>query len=577
MIATTLLLILLQTKAAASNAVMVHQTPTSIIKRLGDNTEEIRCSHSIKDYNVILWYKQDRDGTMEYLGHLSATFSLLEEHLTGKVTLSGDASQYCDLNIANLILNDSAVYLCGASTVLQAGTRIVTKLATLAYLGLISQPNTCGSCLQRWRCEFSRLAKEQHPNVGTTLIGHVPDITHTEAATEDAVTVHQTPAFIIKRVGERTANELSCSHSITDYDVILWYKQGRGSTMEFLGYLNQKFPEPEDHLAGKINISGDGRQRSELAIANLSLNDTAVYFCAASTVLRIGPSAVKKQATLAYLDLISKSTPVATGSIVSQGQVTGIRFKQPGSKIVHAASRVDFQCSHDDGGQYVMLWYHQGKGRRPIQLVGFSHVGNEPEYQRHDPRVEISRVDTQRGSLSIHTVNASDTEPGHNPTPPVVTLLPPSPKECRNQKDKQNVKKTLVCAATGFFPDHVGISWQVDGQNVTTGVAKDANALPDGAFYKMTSRLRVAADLWFTPGRAFTCTVSFFDGKNTTLHSKTVYGIQGGKVTRVTYLRVAQSAKLSYAVLLVKSSVYASFVGFLLWKHQDWITKLNPS
>ncbi|XP_077416174.1 M1-specific T cell receptor beta chain-like [Vanacampus margaritifer] len=295
----------------------------------------------------------------------------------------------------------------------------------------------------------------------------------TEAAAEDTTTVHQTPPFIIKRVGERTANELSCSHSITDYDVILWYKQGRGNTMEFLGYLNQNFPEIESHLTGKVDFTGNGRQQSELTIDNLTLNDSAVYFCAAST------GNVNVQYSVAYFG--------------------------PGTKLTVL-------------------------------------------------------------------------EPGRNPTPPAVTLLPPSPKECHNHKDKQRFKKTLVCAATGFFPDHVGISWQVAGQSVTTGVATDANALRDGAFYKMTSRLRVAADLWFMPGRAFTCTVSFFDGKNTTLHSKTVYGIQAdGKVTRVTYLRVAQSAKLSYAVILVKSSVYASFVGFLLWKRQGQIAKLNPT
>ncbi|XP_061700363.1 uncharacterized protein LOC133513516 [Syngnathoides biaculeatus] len=360
------------------------------------------------------------------------------------------------------------------------------------------------------------------------------------AAASEEMNVYQTPPFIIKRIGQDLSKEIKCSHGIKDYDVILWYKQSRGGTMELLGYLNQKFAVPEDGWKGKVDFTGDGRQESYLTVAELRSIDSAVYFCAASTALRIGSPVVTKPPRLSGFNI--------------KTDTCGIRLHRWRSTTTTART----SCCGTAGAE---------------ATCPSSWSGNEPVYRWNRTGLEIRREDTQRGSLSIPSVRVSDTEPGREPKPPEVTLLPPSPKECHNQKDKHRQKKTLVCAATGFFPDHAVLTWQVDGQDVRTGVAQDGDALPDGDFYKKSSRLRVEGDLWSTPGRAFTCTVSFFDGKNTTLHSKTVYGVLGEKRTRVGYLRSTQSAKLSYVVLLVKSGVYAAFVGFMVWKRRVGTSK----
>ncbi|CAF89193.1 unnamed protein product, partial [Tetraodon nigroviridis] len=108
-------------------------------------------------------------------------------------------------------------------------------------------------------------------------------------------------------------------------------------------------------------------------------------------------------------------------------------------------------------------------------------------------------------------------EPDISVTAPTVTLLRPSPKECRNEKDQKRRKKTLVCLATGFYPDHIDVSWLVNDESVTDGVATDSAAQrPEGEkFYKISSRLRVAAEVWFNPDSVFTCQVSFFNGSGT--------------------------------------------------------------
>lgn len=107
-------------------------------------------------------------------------------------------------------------------------------------------------------------------------------------------------------------------------------------------------------------------------------------------------------------------------------------------------------------------------------------------------------------------------------------VLRPSPKECRNQKDNAR-KKTLVCVADGFYPDHVKVSWKINGKDVDRGVATDEAAVrPQGdKFYKITSRLRVSADDWYKPNNEFTCIVSFFNGTVDESYPASIYGDEG--------------------------------------------------
>uniref|UniRef100_A0A8C5DLY3 Ig-like domain-containing protein n=1 Tax=Gouania willdenowi TaxID=441366 RepID=A0A8C5DLY3_GOUWI len=96
----------------------------------------------------------------------------------------------------------------------------------------------------------------------------------------------QKPPFIIRKYGDSVNNEIKCKHNITDYDVILWYKQDRGKSLKLLGYLNNNIPNYEEDLEERIRFDGDGRKESTLRVTDLNFNDSALYFCAASyTVL----------------------------------------------------------------------------------------------------------------------------------------------------------------------------------------------------------------------------------------------------------------------------------------------------
>lgn len=118
-------------------------------------------------------------------------------------------------------------------------------------------------------------------------------------------------------------------------------------------------------------------------------------------------------------------------------------------------------------------------------------------------------------------------EAGREPQKPKVKIYKPSPFECRNEKDKER-KKTLVCLATDFYPDHVSVSWKIDGTEVKEGVATDSSAIrpPGKEFYKISSRLRVSAEEWFTEGKEFECTVKFYNGKGYDNVTAEVFGIK---------------------------------------------------
>ncbi|KTF92682.1 hypothetical protein cypCar_00040526 [Cyprinus carpio] len=98
-------------------------------------------------------------------------------------------------------------------------------------------------------------------------------------------TVFQSPGDLIKNQDESAV--ITCTHNIAGYDRILWYKKDIMG-FKFMGFLNLKYDNPELEFKNKIKLDGDGQKNGTLIISNLTLTDSAVYFCAAYyTVLRI--------------------------------------------------------------------------------------------------------------------------------------------------------------------------------------------------------------------------------------------------------------------------------------------------
>ena len=105
--------------------------------------------------------------------------------------------------------------------------------------------------------------------------------------------------------------------------------------------------------------------------------------------------------------------------------------------------------------------------------------------------------------------------------PPTVTVFEPSEAEIARTQ-----KATLVCLATGFYPDHVELSWWVNGKEVQSGVSTDPQPYKEhpsrsDSNYCLSSRLRVSAPFWSNPRNYFRCQVQFYGlDKNDTWEEK---------------------------------------------------------
>ena len=94
--------------------------------------------------------------------------------------------------------------------------------------------------------------------------------------------VHQAPRDLLTQPGDDV--QLNCSHKIPSYDTILWYQQLKGDpALKLIGYVSFTYPALE--MSGQnFNVTGDGRNVAFLHLVKLKPVDSAVYFCAASSL-----------------------------------------------------------------------------------------------------------------------------------------------------------------------------------------------------------------------------------------------------------------------------------------------------
>ncbi|XP_032357000.1 M1-specific T cell receptor beta chain [Etheostoma spectabile] len=292
---------------------------------------------------------------------------------------------------------------------------------------------------------------------------------------------------------------------------MLWYRQNQYGAL--LEFLTKEY----DQTAGRFQSSLEtSKNNFSLQVTGLLLNDSSTYYCAASHSDAHGP---------------------------------------------HCHTNNNWGCHrwHTDSCHPQELW------------LGCCHRNSSSQ-----ALIRCTVTQTAEAYFGGGT-KLTVLEPDHDITPPTVKVLKPSTKECRKQTDGAR-KKTIVCVASGFYPDHVTVDWQINGETQTTGVATDNAALREGKTYRITSRLRVPREHWYTLDKNFSCIVNFYNGSASSNYTGTVLGVEGeekGGMTREDYLKISQTAKLSYGLLIIKSSLYGAFVAFLVWKLQSSAGKRN--
>uniref|UniRef100_A0A8C6RU59 Ig-like domain-containing protein n=1 Tax=Nannospalax galili TaxID=1026970 RepID=A0A8C6RU59_NANGA len=157
-------------------------------------------------------------------------------------------------------------------------------------------------------------------------------------------------------------------------------------------------------------------------------------------------------------------------------------------------------------------------------------------------------------------------------SPPEVTVFEPSEAEIA-----EKVKATLVCLARGFYPDHVELSWWVNGKEVHSGVSTDTQPYKESnnITYCLSSRLRVSASFWHNPRNHFRCQVQFYGLSEDEVWtqsspkpvSQNVSAEAWGRAGEwVSYQQGVLSATILYEILLGKAILYAVLVSALVLK-----------
>ncbi|KAK2892166.1 hypothetical protein Q8A73_017831 [Channa argus] len=344
--------------SASSLGDQVHQKPADIYTQQGESAK-INCSHTISSYNRIYWYKQS-NRQLQFLGYMYLSNGYPEDGLTVKMAGSANKDEICTLTIEGLSLNSSAVYFCAASR--------HSETHHCSTDGFFRQ---CGG--KNWQDSMNFDENTLPPRLMLNPVRNhhimilflcIRVILVSGASLNEKV--RQTPAIIFYKPGETA--KINCSHSIQDYNKILWYKQSQSKQLQFLGYMNVNNGYPEEGEKVKIEGSATIKEKTEsgaLTVKDLKPQDSGVYFCAVSK-----HSDVRRMSDGCCLGVEVHRSP--TDFITNPGVCLSLEVRQSPSEIItNPGVNVQIFCSHDKTDYRMMLWYQRSPGDTAMKLIGY--------------------------------------------------------------------------------------------------------------------------------------------------------------------------------------------------------------
>nr|AAA31473.1 T-cell receptor beta-chain precursor VDJC2 [Oryctolagus cuniculus] len=290
-------------------------------------------------------------------------------------------------------------------------------------------------------------------------------------------------------------------------------------------------------------------------------------------------------------------------------------LQNPSRAVCQSGASVRIECRSVGLQAVTVFWYRQ-LPKQSFMLMATSNQASDAAYEQgftkakfpiNHPNATYSSLEvtnTQPEDIGFYFCGASPnrdrtyeqyfgpgtkltvTEDLANVSPPQVVVFDPSEAEINKTQ-----KATLVCLAKDFYPDHVELSWWVNGKEVHNGVSTDPQPYKqdpksDHSKYCLSSRLRVSAAFWHNPRNHFRCQVQFFgltdDDKWTYNSSKPVTqnvsahtrGRADCGISSASYQQGVLSATVLYEILLGKATLYAVLVSALVL--MAMVKKKNP-
>ncbi|XP_046901750.1 uncharacterized protein LOC124484723 [Hypomesus transpacificus] len=246
--------------------------------------------------------------------------------------------------------------------------------------------------------------------------------------------VNQTPSTLLGKPGAKI--QLSCSHNIPSYYMILWYQRSVGDTaLKLIAYVSYKSPTVESPYQGMFNVTGDGAKLAYLHFLKLRQpEDDGQYFCAASyTVVELQLN--KSSSTRLGVKSCSGSTRAQSSSEslnisgLGVNMITCLRgtviffiltgvcqtvevHQTPSDLLSRDGDTVQLVCTHDQADYRVMLWYFQKPGDTALTLIGYIYFQSptyEGSYNKYFTMTgDFSGSGTKKGFLSIRSLSMSE-------------------------------------------------------------------------------------------------------------------------------------------------------------------------
>ncbi|PWA29579.1 hypothetical protein CCH79_00007867 [Gambusia affinis] len=319
----------------------VRQTPAEMFHEPGENAT-ISCTHGIDNYDVILWYKHSTSRQMQLLGYNDVVNGYPEPGAKVKISGSASKDKNSTLTLERLSMSSSAVYFC-AARYHSASRRRSPAQKPRNVLWFLNQTDQHSSFLQA-----SRL-------ILCPLTGSSPS---------DQIV--QIPADMFKNPGETA--KISCTHSIPDYDRVLWYKQSKLHEMTLLGYMLGDDGYPEKEINVNIDGSANKDKNSTLTVAELSPDSSAVYYCAA-------------RYHSAEYHCCSVQKPPHSDQV----------HQTPFNILAKRGEAARISCSHNIQSYNVILWYKRLEDKQ-LQLLGYRYKDNTNPEPGTDVKLEMDGI-----------------------------------------------------------------------------------------------------------------------------------------------------------------------------------------
>ncbi|KAF4102517.1 hypothetical protein G5714_017317 [Onychostoma macrolepis] len=308
------------------------QTPPHLLPQNNAESVSLHCSHTNPSFNVILWYKQPLSGEMQLMGNL-----FLVTGATMNITCSHHDKTY-----------DKIFWYQQSNG------------QNLEHLGFLS------------------FKQDSVDRKGFTITGDAEKeayllVSSVKAEHSAVYFCAQSPKHLLRTVEEKEA-KLSCHHGDSSYIYLYWYQQkNKGSSLELIGMLTGDSGTPEEKFKPRFVLSGHATKDASLLISSISVEDSAVYFCATICVV---------------------CSPVVQQSPKHLLQT----MKEKEAKL---------SCHHGDSSYQYLYWYQQ-KNEGTLELIGMLTVCVvcSPVIQQ-SPKHLLQTVEEKKAKLSCHHGDSS--------------------------------------------------------------------------------------------------------------------------------------------------------------------------